>query len=153
MTSREIFVFRLRLHRERQGLRLEDISSATRVRRERFEALERNDLSGWPRGLYARAWVHAYASLVGLDPIDTVDEFCRLFRHGDRRAGPMLREIAAIVAHPLKYPDEVREADRRRGARHVDPVPTFPWRAAVWRAARTLWGTGRARPAIRASGS
>ena len=78
MTSLEIFVFRLRLHRERQGLRLEDISSATLVRRERFEALEPNDLSGWPRGLYARAWMHAYAGLVGLDPIDTVDEFCRL---------------------------------------------------------------------------
>ena len=153
MTSREIFVFRLRLHRERQGLRLEDISSATRVRRERFEALERNDLSGWPRGLYARAWVHAYASLVGLDPIDTVDEFCRLFRHGGRRAGPMFLEIAALVAHPSEYADEAREADRRLGPRHIDLVPAFPWRSAAWRAARTLWGTDRARPAIRASGS
>ena len=74
-----------------------------------------NATSGWPRGLYARAWVHAYASLVGLDPIDTVDEFCRLFRHGDRRAGPMLREITAIVAHPAAYEEEFRVAERRRG--------------------------------------
>lgn len=152
MTSQEIFVFRLRLHRERKGIRLQDMSAATRVRREQFEALEGNDLSRWPRGLYARAWVHGYASVVGLDPIDTVDEFCRLFPHGDRRAGPVLREIAAIVAHPTEYRDEFREADRRRGAQYLEPVPAFPWRFAVARAARAFWGVGSARPTIQPSG-
>ncbi|MBI2828439.1 MAG: helix-turn-helix domain-containing protein [Acidobacteria bacterium] len=145
-------MFRLRLHRERKGIRLEDISAATRMKRERLEALERNDLLHWPRGLYARACVHAYASLVGLDPIDTVDEFCRLFPHGDRRAGPMLREIAAIVAHPTEYRDEFREADRRRGAPYLESLPAFPWRFAVARAARALWRAGRARPAVQPSG-
>ena len=95
---------------------------------ERLDALERNDLSGWPHGLYARAWVRAYARLVGLDPVDTVDEFCRLFPHGDRRAGPTIREIAAIVAHPSEYEGEFREADRRRGARRavaLGPISHF----------------------------
>ena len=100
MTSQDIFAFRLRLHRRRKGLRLEDISAAIRVKRERLDALERNDLSRWPQGLYARSWVRAYAGLVGLDPSDTVDEFCRLYPHGDRRTGHVLREIAEIVAHP-----------------------------------------------------
>jgi hypothetical protein len=72
-------------------------------------------LSGWPRGLYARAWVRAYASAIGLDPIDTVDEFCRLFPHGDRRAGGTVQEIAAIVAHDSEYRDEFSHGvDRRR---------------------------------------
>ena len=151
MTSREIFVFRLRLHRRRKGLRVEDISAATRVRRERFDALEHNDLSHWPRGLHARAWVRLYASLVGLDPSDTVDEFCRLFPHGDRRAGPTLRGIAEIVAHPFQYEGEFREAERRRGPGHSDSLQAFPWGSAAARAVRALWGGGGVRPVIHAS--
>lgn len=146
MTAQEIFVFRL--HRQRKGLRLEDISAATRVRCERLEALERNDFSCWPRGLYARAWVHGYASLVGLDPIDTVDQFCRLLPHGDRRAGPTLREVAAMVAHTPEYRDEFREADRRRRTPRLERLPAFSWRAAIAGVARAFWGVGGARPAI-----
>ena len=134
MTSQDIFAFRLRLHRRRKGLRLEDISAAIRVKRERLDALERNDLSRWPQGLYARSWVRAYAGLVGLDPSDTVDEFCRLYPHGDRRTGHVLREIAEIVAHPSQYEDQFREADRRRGARRAvarGPVGHFRRRLHV----------------------
>ena len=67
---------------------------------ELFEAFERNDLSGWPRGLYSRAWIRGYATVIGLDAIDTVDEFCRLFPQGDRRMASTVQEVAAIVAHP-----------------------------------------------------
>ena len=107
-------MFRLRLHRERQRLLLPDLASSMRVKVEYLEALERNDLSAWPHGLYARAWVRTYATLVGLDPADTVDEFCRLFPHGDRRARDTMREIAAILSQPSTYRDEDREVDRRR---------------------------------------
>ena len=107
-------MFRLRLHRERQRLSLIDLASAMRVKVGHLEGLERNDLTGWPRGLYARARVRTYAVLVGLDPADTVDEFCRLFPHGDRRARDTMREIAAILSQPSTYRDEDREVDRRR---------------------------------------
>src|SRR5437773_8114701 len=66
-----LFVFRLRLHRERRKLTLDQVARVTRVRRELFEGLEHNDLSEWPRGIYARAWVRLYASLVGLVPEET----------------------------------------------------------------------------------
>lgn len=79
MTPQEIFVGRLRRHRERNHISLAEIAGDTRIKRDLLEALERNDLSGWPRGLYARAWMRAYASAIGVDAIDTVDEFCRLF--------------------------------------------------------------------------
>ncbi|OFW04448.1 MAG: hypothetical protein A3I61_11570 [Acidobacteria bacterium RIFCSPLOWO2_02_FULL_68_18] len=116
MTQQDIFVTRLRRHRERNTIALDEIARATSVKRELFEAFERNDLDRWPRGVYARAWVRAYASLVGLDPMDTVDEFCRLFPQGDRRAGRTLQAVAAIVAHPSEYRDEFSgAADRRRG--------------------------------------
>ena len=63
------------------------------------EPFERGDLETWPRGIYARAWVRGYASVIGLDPIDTVDEFCKLFPQGDRRAEGTFRDFAAIIAH------------------------------------------------------
>jgi transcriptional regulator with XRE-family HTH domain len=117
VTAQETFTTRLRRHRERNGISLDEIAADTRIKRELLEALEANDLSAWPRGLYARAWIRAYSSAIGFDPIDTVDEFCRLYPHGDRRAGPTIGEIAAIVASPSEYRDEFAappEGDRRR---------------------------------------
>ena len=117
--AQETFIARLRRHRERNLISLEEIASHTRIKRDLLAALERNDLSEWPRGLYARAWMRAYASAIGVDAIDTVDEFCRLFPQGDRRVQPTIQEIAAIVASPSEYRDEfkgISEVDRRGGA-------------------------------------
>lgn len=127
-----LFAFRLCLYRERTRISLREIAAVTRIRQERLEGLERGDLTHWPRGLYARTWVRAYAAMVGLDPVDTVDEFCRLFPHGDRRARETMRDIAAIVAHPSEYCDEVRDLDRRRrGTLHAAPAPEAGLRAAL----------------------
>ena len=86
MNPQLTFVTRLRRERLRNGISLDDIATPNRIKVELLEAFENNDLTDWPRGLYARAWVRAYATAVGLDPADTVDEFCRLYLHGDRRA-------------------------------------------------------------------
>ena len=98
MTPQEAFVTRLRRHRERQRVSIDDIARQTRIKREQLEAFEGADLTTWPRGIYARAWVRAYADCVGLDLDDTVNEFCRLFPVGDRRGQGTVEEIAAIVA-------------------------------------------------------
>jgi hypothetical protein len=114
MTPQETFVTRLRRHRERNRISLDEIAAETRVKKELFEALEANDLSSWPRGLYARAWVRTYACAVGLDPIDTVDEFCRLFPNGDRRGHATMQDIAAIVASGGEFKDEFPHPERRQ---------------------------------------
>lgn len=142
MTPQDIFVGRLRRHRERNRISLDYIATETRVKRQLLERFERGDLTGWPRGLYARAWVRAYASVVGLDPIDTVDEFCRLFPEGDRRIRPTIQEIAAIVASPSEYRDEfVHDVDRRGRAPQVNmlpkPRPVDALVAALLRSVRT----------------
>ncbi len=144
MTPQDIFVGRLRRHRERNRIQLMDIANETRVKRELLEGFERGDLTGWPRGLYARAWVRAYASEVGLDPIDTVDEFCRLFPEGDRRVQPTIQGIAAIVASPSEYRDEfVHDVDRRRGAPRINMLPKPRWRDAFAQVTRLLTPTTR----------
>jgi len=137
MTPQEAFVTRLRRHRQRSQTSLEEIAAETRVKKEMFEALEANDLSAWPRGLYARAWVRTYACAVGLDPIDTVDEFCRLFPQGDRRGHVTMHDIAAIVATAAEFKDEFPHEERRRrsDSRAVAPAPVA-WHRAVLGAAR-----------------
>jgi hypothetical protein len=124
MTEQETFTTRLRRHRERSRMPLDEISRDTRVKLELLEALEHNDLSAWPRGLYARAYVRAYAAAIGLDGDDTVNEFCRLFPHGDRRVEPVIREIAGIVASRSEFDYDYKyasESDRRRSSEA--PVP------------------------------
>ena len=140
MTSQEIFIGRLRRYRERSGISVAEIVGATRIKGELLEAFERNDLSKWPRGVYARAWVRAYARIVGLDPTDTVNEFCRLFSHGDRRGAHLLQEMAAIIGHMSEYEDD-RSAgpERRRGVPQVTVRPQPAWHAAAWQAAQAWW--------------
>ena len=142
MTEQEAFVTRLRRRRERNRTPLKDIAQETRVKLELLQELERNDLSNWPRGLYARAYIRAYAAAIGLDGNDAVDEFCRLFPQGDRRTEPVIREMAVIVASQTEYRYDYRyatEVDRRRSADVDMPkTRTETAMAAVGRAGRAV---------------
>ena len=137
--AQETFIARLRRHRERNQISIQQIAVTTRVKPELFEAFERNDLSGWPRGLYARAWIRGYANVVGLDAIDTVDEFCRLFPQGDRRMATTVQEVAAIVAHPSEYREDIApELDRRRSGAGTDTTRAPAWYVSLARSAYQL---------------
>ena len=138
MTPQETFVTRLRRYRERNQISVEEIATQHNIRRDLLEALENNDLSEWPCGLYARAWIRAYAGAVGLDPAETVDEFCRLFPQGDRRAQGTMREFAAIVASPSEYRDEISHEDRRQVPEDEAVDEDTAWHAPLSEAARTL---------------
>jgi hypothetical protein len=141
MTRQEAFVTRLRRHRQRSRVSLEEIASATRIRHDLLEALERADLRDWPRGLYARAWVRAYAEAVGLDPIESVNEFCRLFPHGDRRADVTMVELAWILdVQPRVHDDQAVEAQpyRRRASDHLRPPASASWPDRLARAAQIV---------------
>jgi len=73
------FGARLRSHRERRGIDLSTIAQTTKIRAGIFEALERDDTSRWPPGIYRRAFIRAYATAVGLDPESTLTEFLERF--------------------------------------------------------------------------
>src|ERR1700737_4894168 len=100
--EKETFGPVLRASRERRGITLEQIAAETKLGSELWADLEDNNLSRWPRQIYARSYVRDYALRVGLDAEDTVNEVCRLFPEwGDRRAERLIRRQAAIVAHVL----------------------------------------------------
>src|SRR5262245_976070 len=77
MTS--TFGERLRLQREQRQISLAAISEQTKIKQSLLEALERDDLSHWPLGLFGRSYIRSYAQAVGLDPSATLREF--LERH------------------------------------------------------------------------
>jgi transcriptional regulator with XRE-family HTH domain len=107
MSEREAFGPNLRRLRVKRGISLETIAAATKVHTDLWAGLERNDFSRWPAGIYARAYVRAYALEVGVDPDTTVDEFCRMFPNGDRRVARVVREQAALVGHDLRWKDDL----------------------------------------------
>jgi transcriptional regulator with XRE-family HTH domain len=139
MSPQETFVTRLRRHRQRNRISLDELATEIRVKKELLEALENNDLSGWPRGLYARAWIRGYATVVGLDPDEAVDEFCRLFPHGDRRVHRTIQGIAEIVASPSELRDEYQGPERRAHAADAPPSPAPAWHTPVSKGAFSVW--------------
>ena len=64
----EDFGGKLRQARERRGISLRQIAASTKISAAALEALERNDISRLPGGIFSRAFVRSYAAEVGLDP-------------------------------------------------------------------------------------
>ena len=69
----------LRQAREHRGVSLRQISTTTKISMAALEALEKNDISRLPGGIFTRAFVRSYAAEVGLDPEHTVQEFLAQF--------------------------------------------------------------------------
>ena len=103
MSDRDTFGPRLRAERERRGISIDTIASVTKVGGDLWDGLERNDFSRWPSGIFARAFVRDYARAIGLDADEVVDEFCRLFPLGDRRASRLIQAQAQLIGHHLAY--------------------------------------------------
>jgi cytoskeleton protein RodZ len=120
MSERDAFGPNLRRIRVQRGISIYEIVTATNVSAALWEGLEANDLKRWPTGIYARAYVRSYAKVIGVDPETTVDDFCRWFPQGDRRAALLIRGQAEIVGHQdLQWRDHVPPAvadGDRRGA-------------------------------------
>lgn len=65
----------IKRERELRKISLEDIAEATKISARYLRALERNDFSELPGGVFARGYVRAYAQFVGLDEEATVEAY------------------------------------------------------------------------------
>lgn len=111
------FGSRLRGARERRGVSLRQIANATKISIAALEALERDDISRLPGGIFSRAFVRAYAVEVGLDPEETIHQFIAQFPN----------DVAVTAGHPTSDRVEDREAiesDRQTAG-------TFLWLAVI----------------------
>jgi cytoskeleton protein RodZ len=95
---------KLRQARERRGISLRQIAASTKIAAAALEALERNDISKLPGGIFSRAFVRSYAVEAGLDPDETVREFLDRF---NQEPPPSAEVVAAI-------PDEEKAFEQRQ---------------------------------------
>jgi cytoskeletal protein RodZ len=96
---------KLRQARERRGISLRQIAASTKISPAALEALERNDVSKLPGGIFSRAFVRSYAVEVGLNPDETVREFLEQF---DREA-----PVAAAAPARLSEEESAFESQQR----------------------------------------
>ena len=85
--TEESFGRRLRRERERRQIALSSISANTKISATLFAALERDDVSRWPSGIFRRAFIRAYAEGIGLDPDEVAREFLECFPDPASSAG------------------------------------------------------------------
>ena len=102
-TALNTFGSRLKAERERRGITLESIAASTKISQSLLAALERDDVSKWPQGIFRRAFVREYAARVGLAPEPLLAEFVQLFgdEHapvGERSASPERGELRLTLA-------------------------------------------------------
>ena len=97
------FGMKMRRLREEKGVSLRQIADATKISVGALEALERNDISRLPGGIFSRAIVRSYALEVGLDPEATVHDFITLFP---------LESVTAGSPHVPHEDNEVIESSR-----------------------------------------
>lgn len=69
----------MRAARLRKGITLAEIAATTKIPASRLDALERNDLRYWPKGLFRRSFFRDYARAVGLPVEEMMADFIRLF--------------------------------------------------------------------------
>ncbi len=81
------FGTQLRRQREARGVSLRRIADATKISVGVLDALERNDISRLPGGIFSRAFVRSYAVEVGLNPEETVRDFMIQFPQESVTAG------------------------------------------------------------------
>ncbi|MGH9371731.1 MAG: helix-turn-helix domain-containing protein, partial [Vicinamibacterales bacterium] len=102
----ESFGARLRQRREEQEIDLRSIAEQTKIKLSLLEALERDDVSHWPSGIFRRAYIRTYAHIIGLDPDVVLREFLEVH--------PEPADVFSVTAAAA-----LEEAARRNG-----PPPT-----------------------------
>src|SRR6266436_6515141 len=114
----------LREAREQRGVSLRQIANATKISVSVLDALERNDISRLPGGIFGRAFVRAYAVEVGLDPEQTIHDFIAQFPAD-----------SVTVGHPTSArveDNEALESDRRTASTFLRLIAfSVPVAAAV----------------------
>ena len=98
----------LKARREQQGITLASISVATKIGVPLLEALERGDVTNWPKGIFRRAFFRDYAAAIGAPVDDLLAEFLHLFPEDGRAGaeprctGPLRMTLATTVQSPVR---------------------------------------------------
>jgi transcriptional regulator with XRE-family HTH domain len=117
------FGARLRAERERKQVSLRAIAEETKIKFSLLQALEQDDLSYWPEGLFRRAYVRAYAHAVGMDAELVLREF--LERYPEPVEGDPA-DASTPARGLLTSPIATVSGLLRRGSRTASPPSSPP---------------------------
>jgi cytoskeletal protein RodZ len=125
---------RLRHERERRQITLKSIAEDTKISRSLLEALERDDVSRWPTGIFRRAFVRSYAEAIGLNADEVVREFAERFPDPNEPA-PAPPQDAAQLSIPVNQvsPERVEIVLRFSVPRWWVSWMTWLWRTTPGR--------------------
>jgi len=104
--------FRLKGAREASGVSLRDIAAKTKISVSALEALERNDFSRLPGGIFSRAFVRSYAIAVGLDPETTVQEFLDEMKQSENEAARVASTPSEVTPEDRAFLERQKRAIR-----------------------------------------
>jgi cytoskeletal protein RodZ len=113
----------LKRERELRRISLREVAQATKIRLRYLEAMERNDFTCLPGGLFNRGFVRAYCKHIGIDPEAMVNAYLLEERARDGSAGDRGRDglLRGGTVRPGVAPGAAGEAKprgsllRRRG--------------------------------------
>ena len=91
----------LRLAREERGVPLREVADQTRISIHDLEAIEANEYSRLPGGIFNRSFVKAYARYIGYDEKAAIDGYTRFMRD----QGDTGDEVASTPYHSKVYTD------------------------------------------------
>ena len=111
----------LRSARERAGISLPELFARTRIPVRSLRAIEENDFSAVPAGIFVRSYIRQYAREVGVDPTAAIDEYRAMTKPieepADESPAAPVVETAVEKAREPEFVPDLREA--RPGWGHV----------------------------------
>ena len=117
---------RLRRAREHRGLSLSDAARLTKLSISVLQAIERNDFTSLPAGMYRKAYVRTLAAEVGLNPTEIVADFCQQFE-------PPVETVAvAVPIHSAALQEQWIQQLTPSPQRSIVTLAAFAASAVAW---------------------
>jgi cytoskeletal protein RodZ len=103
----------LRDARERQGLSIDSLAQATKIKARILHAIERNAFDQVPAGVYTRGFLRTFAREVGLDPEEIISAYLAELRARDATQSPASGSVTAdATVEAAGAPAEVKSPAR-----------------------------------------
>jgi Helix-turn-helix domain/Domain of unknown function (DUF4115) len=95
---------KFRKERERQGMKLEDVSNSTKIGSRMIRAIEDEHFDQLPGGVFNKGFIRAYAKHLGLDEEETINAYL-----------VVLNQVSGHQPGPQKLAPQPRATERRSG--------------------------------------
>ena len=97
----------LKRMREERGIALTDISESTRIGTRFLKAIEEDNFSVLPGGIFTRSFIRAYAKKVGMDEDEAIGRYQQQLAEESGELPPVREERPAVTAEPVEHSSNI----------------------------------------------